>query len=269
MVSLDKSVWRSNIGIVTQDVTLFDDTIENNITSWDKAKSNNKLHKAAKDAALDFIETLPEGFNTLIGEKGAKLSGGQKQRLSLARELYREPKVLLLDEVTSALDTKSEAAILESLKIFGWADDDFDNCTSAILIKDASKIYVLKGKMVETGGYLDLKTQPGSELSRMIAAKKFNSRSALPAWDQVPNRFTSSQRYFNEKHQKIFKKKTGFYRNLKGSFWVENDRLLKEVIEQKSIYSKMEPRNFCIICRAPLKNDFDLKAHNCCWQALR
>ena len=173
-VSLDKSVWRSNIGIVTQDVTLFDDTIENNITLWDKAKSNNKLHKAAKDAALlDFIETLPEGFNTLIGEKGAKLSGGQKQRLSLARELYREPKVLLLDEATSALDTKSEAAILESLKILDGRMTILIIAHRLSSIKDASKIYVLKGgQMVETGGYLDLKTQPGSELSRMIAAQK-------------------------------------------------------------------------------------------------
>ena len=126
----------------------------------------------------------------MIGEKGAKLSGGQKQRLTGKRVISRTQSSASR-QTAITLDTKSEAAILESLKIL-------DGRMTVIIthqlssIKDASKIYVLKGgQMVETGGYLDLKTQPGSELSRMIAAKIY-SRSTLPAWDQVPNRFASS-----------------------------------------------------------------------------
>ena len=106
---LSLSSLRSNMGIVTQEVILFNDTIKNNIAYAQKNVSDEAIHEAAEAAnALEFIEKTPDGFDTLIGERGAKLSGGQKQRLAISRALLKNPPILILDEATSALDTESE-----------------------------------------------------------------------------------------------------------------------------------------------------------------
>ena len=110
--------WNKNIGYVAQDIFLIDDTIERNITfGRDKGKINQKaLKNALENAQLkDFIEGLPQGLKTKVGERGVQISGGQKQRLGMARALYNDPEILILDEATSSLDTKTEKALMEAI----------------------------------------------------------------------------------------------------------------------------------------------------------
>ncbi|MCU0421866.1 MAG: ABC transporter ATP-binding protein/permease [Bacteroidia bacterium] len=112
---VDLFAYRSKIGFVTQEVNLFDDTIANNISLWQQ-HSEADVKRAIKQAyAEDFIMQLPEQLNTPVGDRGIRLSGGQKQRLSLARELFKNPSLLILDEATSALDSESESFIKETL----------------------------------------------------------------------------------------------------------------------------------------------------------
>ena len=106
---ITKDDLRSFMGIVTQDSILFNDTVANNLRIAKPDASEKELKNAAKIAnALSFIEALPKGFDTAIGDQGNKLSGGQKQRLSIARAVLKNPEILILDEATSALDTESE-----------------------------------------------------------------------------------------------------------------------------------------------------------------
>ena len=107
---------RSQIGVVPQDVFLFSDTIANNI-AFGRDNSNLELvMQAAKDADVyQNIIDFPKGFDTMLGERGITLSGGQKQRVSIARAIVKEPKILILDDCLSAVDTKTENAILNSL----------------------------------------------------------------------------------------------------------------------------------------------------------
>jgi ATP-binding cassette subfamily B multidrug efflux pump len=154
---------RSQIGYVPQDVFLFSDSIRNNITFGNPNLSEEKMVQAARDADLyDNITHFPEGFDTKLGERGITLSGGQKQRLSIARALAREPKILILDDCLSAVDTKTENAILNSLKSI------MANRTSIIIshrvssAKLADRIIVLDdGRIVEQGTHQKLMKQNG------------------------------------------------------------------------------------------------------------
>ena len=114
-----KKYWLSTIGYVPQSIFILDDTLKSNIAFGIKNDEIdiNRLDKAIKDSQLtDYINNLPNGIDTIIGERGAKMSGGQKQRLGIARALYFKPKILFLDEATSALDTKTENLFLKTLK---------------------------------------------------------------------------------------------------------------------------------------------------------
>lgn len=107
---------RANIGLVQQDVFLFTGTIKDNILYGKPSASEEEVTEAAKKARIhDFIMTLPNGYDTYIGEKGVMLSGGQKQRISIARIFLKNPAILILDEATSALDNETEALVQESL----------------------------------------------------------------------------------------------------------------------------------------------------------
>ncbi|MBI5728767.1 MAG: ABC transporter ATP-binding protein [Candidatus Magasanikbacteria bacterium] len=117
ITELPLTVWRSKLGYVSQDIFLMNDTIENNIRFYNDALTKEEMVRSAKMAnILDFIESLPQKFSTLIGERGVKLSGGEKQRIILARTLARKPDILILDEATSALDNESELLIQKSIE---------------------------------------------------------------------------------------------------------------------------------------------------------
>ena len=149
---------RENIGIVQQDVFLFNGTIKENILYGKLNASDEEVVEAARKAnILDFINTLPNGFDSECGERGVKLSGGQKQRISIARIFLKNPSILILDEATSALDNTTEIAIQESLNELA------KNRTSVVVahrlstIKNADRIFVVnRGKIVESGSHSEL-----------------------------------------------------------------------------------------------------------------
>ena len=150
---------RSHIALVNQNVTLFNDTVAHNIAYSDLENiDNNKIIAAAKAAnALEFIENLPDGFNTIVGEDGVLLSGGQRQRIAIARAIFKDAPVLILDEATSALDSESERYIQAAL------DELIKTRTTLVIahrlstIEGADKIVVLdKGKIVEMGTHKEL-----------------------------------------------------------------------------------------------------------------
>ena len=118
---INKENWRNQLGYVSQETVIFGDTIANNICMWSGDYNQDpavyeKIKNAAKQANIyEFIESLPDGFDSRVGDRGILLSGGQRQRLFIARELFRNPKLLILDEATSALDSSSEKKIQQSI----------------------------------------------------------------------------------------------------------------------------------------------------------
>ncbi len=160
---LDIVHFRKQIGYVPQDVFLFSDTIENNILFGTENKSFDLVKEAAKNADLmRNINSFPEKFKTKIGERGITLSGGQKQRVSIARAIIKEPKILILDDCLSAVDTKTENVILENIKKI------MINRTSIIVshrissVKLAKKIIVIdSGKIIEQGNHKSLLEKKG------------------------------------------------------------------------------------------------------------
>ncbi len=149
---------RSNISLVAQDITLFDDTIRNNILYANPDASNEELNEAVKfSSSKEFIEKLPNQFETLIGENGIRLSGGEKQRISIARAMLKKSSIILLDEATSSLDSDTETKIQEAIKLLT------NNKTTLVIahrlstIKNSKKIYVIDdGKIVADGNHENL-----------------------------------------------------------------------------------------------------------------
>jgi subfamily B ATP-binding cassette protein MsbA len=154
---------RSNMGIVTQEVILFNDTIKNNIAYAQSNVSDDAIYAAAKAAnALEFIEKTPNGFDTLIGERGAKLSGGQKQRLAISRALLKNPPILILDEATSALDTESEKKVQKAIEALMKDRTTLVIAHRLSTVQNADKIIVVdRGKVIETGTHQKLYDQNG------------------------------------------------------------------------------------------------------------
>ncbi len=157
------SLW-GQIGLVTQDTILFNDTVSANIAYGQPDKVNTKgVAEAAKVAnAHDFITKLPKGYDTVIGERGFRLSGGEKQRLAIARAVFKNPPILILDEATSQLDTESERLVQDALDHLMKGRTVFIIAHRLSTIKNADKIIVLnKGVIVEEGRHDDLITKDG------------------------------------------------------------------------------------------------------------
>lgn len=154
---------RDNIGIVQQDVYLFAGTIAENIRYGKMDATDKEIRYAAKLAgATEFIDELPEGFETDIGSRGVRLSGGQKQRISIARVFLKNPQILILDEATSALDNASEIIIQESLDKLAEGRTTITIAHRLTTIEDSDRIYVLdKGIITEVGNHEELMARKG------------------------------------------------------------------------------------------------------------
>ncbi|HLS42420.1 MAG TPA: ABC transporter ATP-binding protein/permease [Paenalcaligenes sp.] len=149
---------RRHIGIVPQDTVLFNDTIYHNIAYAKPEATREEVLNAAKSARIhQFIEQLPDGYDTIVGERGLKLSGGEKQRVAIARTLLKNPPILILDEATSALDTPTERAIQEQLKLIAAERTTLIIAHRLSTVVDADQIMVLdEGEVVEQGTHLSL-----------------------------------------------------------------------------------------------------------------
>jgi subfamily B ATP-binding cassette protein MsbA len=154
---------RNQIAMVTQQTILFNDTVRNNIAYGDQQAPEQQVHEAAKAAhAYDFIQALPNGFDTIIGESGARLSGGQRQRISIARAILKNAPILILDEATSALDTESEREVQKALENLMKDRTTLVIAHRLSTIKNADRIIVIKdGVIVEQGTHDSLIAQKG------------------------------------------------------------------------------------------------------------
>ncbi len=154
---------RSAIGIVPQDTVLFNDTIEYNIAYGKPGATHEDIVAAARAASIhDFIESLPDGYATMVGERGLKLSGGEKQRVAIARTLLKDPAMLIFDEATSALDSKAEQAIQGKLKEIARNRTTLVIAHRLSTVADAQQILVLDhGKIIERGTHQVLLAQQG------------------------------------------------------------------------------------------------------------
>jgi len=162
---------RASIGLVSQDTMLFDDTVRANIAYGRPDASEDEIVAAAKGAVADeFIRQLPNGYDTVVGERGVILSGGQRQRLSIARAMLKNAPILLLDEATSALDTESERSVQAALKHLMTGRTTIVIAHRLSTIVDADIIYVFdRGRIVEVGSHADLSAGNGlyARLSQM------------------------------------------------------------------------------------------------------
>jgi ABC-type multidrug transport system fused ATPase/permease subunit len=156
------SQLRQQMAFVPQDVMLFGGTIRENISYGSPDAADEQIIEAARKAhAHEFITGFPEGYQTIVGERGIKLSGGQRQRIAIARAILKDPVILILDEATSSLDSASESLVQDAL------DNLMKNRTSFVIahrlstVRNADKIYVLdKGHVVEKGTHLELTEIP-------------------------------------------------------------------------------------------------------------
>jgi ATP-binding cassette subfamily B protein len=149
---------RGAIGLVSQDVFLFDGTVRENIAYGDPEASAERIEAAARLAeAHEFIEALPRGYDTLVGERGQKLSGGQRQRVSIARAIVRDPPILVLDEATSSVDNETEAAIQRSLETVSRDRTTLVIAHRLSTVRHADRIHVLEdGRVTEAGTHDEL-----------------------------------------------------------------------------------------------------------------
>ncbi len=175
---LDLTAFRQNIGIVPQEVILFGGTIRENISYGKPEATEDEIKMAATQSnSLEFIDSFPDGLDTVVGERGIKLSGGQRQRIAIARAILKDPKILILDEATSSLDAESEKLVQDALDLL------MENRTSIIIahrlatIREVDCIYVIeKGKIIEKGTHSELIENESGTYSALARLQfEFNS----------------------------------------------------------------------------------------------
>ncbi|AEC02535.1 ABC transporter ATP-binding protein [Parasphaerochaeta coccoides] len=171
---LSQTSIRHNIGFVQQNVYLFDASIRENLLYGKSDATDAELHAALEAANLSqFISQLPQGLDTLVGERGVRLSGGQKQRLSIARVFLKDPAILIFDEATSSLDTESEALIQGAFKRLSRGRTSIVIAHRLTTIKDADTIFVIEdGHVAESGNHHDL-LEKGGAYARLVHAQDF------------------------------------------------------------------------------------------------
>ena len=165
---------RMQIGVVTQETFLFNDTVAYNISYGSEGKTREEVVRAAQAAnAHDFIINLPQGYDTIIGERGVRLSGGERQRIAIARALMKDPPILVLDEATSALDTAAEREVQKALDSVVKDRTTFAIAHRLSTITHADKIVVIKqGRIVEQGSHNQLMQKDG-EYKRLYEMQFF------------------------------------------------------------------------------------------------
>ena len=172
---IDLASWRDQIGYVSQETVVFDDTVANNISLWrgdieaDPALRERVIHATERAHADHFIRGLPNGYQTVVGDRGVRLSGGQRQRLFVARELFKQPNLLLLDEATSDLDTASEQHIQSSIDALKGEVTVVIIAHRLSTVKNADRVYVLdEGRVIEEGAYHELRAREDGEFREMV-----------------------------------------------------------------------------------------------------
>jgi ABC-type multidrug transport system fused ATPase/permease subunit len=171
---IDLGSWRSHISYVSQDLFLINDTIAHNIKFYDDSISDEDVVRVAKMAYIyDFIETLPEKFNTIVGERGVRLSGGQRQRIAIARALARRPEILLLDEATSALDNESEIKVQRVIEKLKGHTTIIVVAHRLSTVLNSDKLLVLEnGKITEEGAPQELLKDKKSYFYKMYNIRR-------------------------------------------------------------------------------------------------
>ena len=174
IMSLDPVNLRTNIGVVPQQPTLFSADVSHNISYGDPHANAEQIKSAAKEAfALDFIEKLPDGFDSYLGEQGVRLSGGQRQRIAIARAILKDPSILLLDEATSALDANSEQKVQEALKRLMQGRTTLIIAHRLATIMHADRILLIdNGRLVAEGTHQNLLAS--SKLYKRLCELQFN-----------------------------------------------------------------------------------------------
>ena len=175
---LDKFELRRHFGYVTQEPVIFLASIAENISMWASENGDEATMAQVRRAAelahcTEFIDRMPDGFNTIVGERGIRLSGGQRQRIAIARELYKEPRIMIFDEATSSLDTDSERLIQASINDMKGEKTLIIIAHRLSTIRNADFIYVLsKGRLVEEGTFEDLRSIDDGTFQRIYASQQ-------------------------------------------------------------------------------------------------
>jgi ABC-type multidrug transport system fused ATPase/permease subunit len=177
---LDINSWRRRVGVVSQDTFLFHDSVRENMAFARPEASQEEIEQAAKQAyAHEFIQALPKGYDTLVGDRGVLLSGGQRQRLAIARAIVMNPDILVFDEATSSLDTESEQIVQKALDEVGVGKTVITIAHRLSTVYDSDKILVVdKGMIVQQGKHEELIKQETGLYQRLVQKQKMDFKDS-------------------------------------------------------------------------------------------